>query len=106
MDRRSASASSPSGPNRDPRPLFFFQAEDGIRYLTVTGVQTCALPIYNSSLPSFSSCPSPQITLFCFFSRVCCFFRFDTKPSIFSCCKSSHSLLSLLLTLTDRKSVV
>src|SRR5256886_7235286 len=24
---------------------FFFQAEDGIRYLTVTGVQTCALPI-------------------------------------------------------------
>src|SRR5205085_6245056 len=25
--------------------FFFFQAEDGIRYLTVTGVQTCALPI-------------------------------------------------------------
>src|SRR6266567_8674724 len=24
---------------------FFFQAEDGIRCLTVTGVQTCALPI-------------------------------------------------------------
>src|SRR5688572_29252803 len=24
---------------------FFFQAEDGIRGLTVTGVQTCALPI-------------------------------------------------------------
>src|SRR2546427_4952488 len=24
----------------------FFQAEDGIRDLTVTGVQTCALPIY------------------------------------------------------------
>src|SRR2546430_9390271 len=30
--------------------FFFFQAEDGIRDLTVTGVQTCALPI--------SSCPS------------------------------------------------
>src|SRR2546430_2934431 len=29
--------------------FFFFQAEDGIRDLTVTGVQTCALPI---SLPS------------------------------------------------------
>src|SRR2546430_7619248 len=28
------------------RCLFFFQAEDGIRYLTVTGVQTCALPIF------------------------------------------------------------
>src|SRR5689334_9425758 len=25
--------------------FFFFQAEDGIRYGTVTGVQTCALPI-------------------------------------------------------------
>src|SRR2546430_375363 len=27
---------------------FFFQAEDGIRDLTVTGVQTCALPIYGT----------------------------------------------------------
>src|SRR5262249_60105482 len=26
---------------------FFFQAEDGIRDWSVTGVQTCALPIYN-----------------------------------------------------------
>src|SRR2546430_17149272 len=25
--------------------VFFFQAEDGIRDLTVTGVQTCALPV-------------------------------------------------------------
>src|SRR5204862_2814683 len=33
---------------------FFFQAEDGIRGLYVTGVQTCALPIsgYDVSLPS------------------------------------------------------
>src|SRR2546430_6298824 len=30
---------------RDAQNVFFFQAEDGIRYLTVTGVQTCALPI-------------------------------------------------------------
>src|SRR5256886_12765727 len=29
--------------------FFFFQAEDGIRDLTVTGVQTCALPILNTS---------------------------------------------------------
>src|SRR5690606_10867060 len=27
---------------------FFFQAEDGIRDFHVTGVQTCALPIYKS----------------------------------------------------------
>ena len=26
--------------------IFFFQAEDGIRDYDVTGVQTCALPIY------------------------------------------------------------
>src|SRR5690606_40881603 len=26
--------------------LFFFQAVDGIRYFHVTGVQTCALPIF------------------------------------------------------------
>src|SRR2546430_8858545 len=40
--------------------FFFFQAEDGIRDLTVTGVQTCALPILcitgmcrpDASLPS------------------------------------------------------
>src|SRR5258706_515197 len=31
---------------------FFFQAEDGIRYWSVTGVQTCALPIY---MPACSS---------------------------------------------------
>src|SRR5207249_6613574 len=28
--------------------FFFFQAEDGIRHRNVTGVQTCALPIYPS----------------------------------------------------------
>src|SRR3989475_1455040 len=31
--------------------FFFFQAEDGIRDLTVTGVQTCALPIYHRPPP-------------------------------------------------------
>src|SRR2546430_6831888 len=30
--------------------FFFFQAEDGIRDLTVTGVQTCALPILEALL--------------------------------------------------------
>src|SRR5256886_6654295 len=35
--------------------VFFFQAEDGIRDLTVTGVQTCALPISATSRPSEST---------------------------------------------------
>src|SRR2546430_10288244 len=49
--------------------VFFFQAEDGIRDLTVTGVQTCALPIWRlswrmyafaSSVVSISSMPSSE----------------------------------------------
>src|SRR2546421_9099280 len=35
-----------------PYAFFFFQAEDGIRDLIVTGVQTCALPIHTSELQS------------------------------------------------------
>src|SRR2546428_9231617 len=31
--------------------FFFFQAEDGIRDLIVTGVQTCALPISKTGSP-------------------------------------------------------
>src|SRR5476651_1559221 len=34
--------------------FFFFQAEDGIRYIGVTGVQTCALPISRSKLIEFA----------------------------------------------------
>src|SRR5207245_3822995 len=44
--------------------FFFFQAEDGIRDATVTGVQTCALPILIARLIAFligdSTCPSPS----------------------------------------------
>src|SRR6266498_4709847 len=38
------SLSSPTAPTT----CFFFQAEDGIRGADVTGVQTCALPIYDA----------------------------------------------------------
>ena len=33
--------------------FFFFQAEDGIRDYKVTGVQTCALPIYSNNIYIF-----------------------------------------------------
>src|SRR5689334_23393133 len=33
--------------------FFFFQAEDGIRDGTVTGVQTCALPIFSKNIEAF-----------------------------------------------------
>src|SRR5690349_22407346 len=42
--------------------IFFFQAEDGIRDLYVTGVQTCALPI-SRHLPQcgpYQAVPGPQ----------------------------------------------
>src|SRR5207248_8872424 len=35
--------------------FFFFQAEDGIRDRTVTGVQTCALPIFRRVKQRFAS---------------------------------------------------
>src|SRR5690554_6423470 len=37
--------------------FFFFQAEDGIRDADVTGVQTCALPIWTRSAPAPGSPP-------------------------------------------------
>src|SRR5205085_7997728 len=44
--------------------FFFFQAEDGIRDLTVTGVQTCALPISTGRLvaipPTRGTCRTTQ----------------------------------------------
>src|SRR5258708_24158545 len=39
--------------SRHPLQIFFFQAEDGIRDDLVTGVQTCALPIF--ALPANAS---------------------------------------------------
>src|SRR5699024_11580463 len=35
--------------------FFFFQAEDGIRDRNVTGVQTCALPIFHDPIPLLAS---------------------------------------------------
>src|SRR2546430_13562693 len=41
--------------------FFFFQAEDGIRDLTVTGVQTCALPILVLATPLPSGQVAPAL---------------------------------------------
>src|SRR5205809_362702 len=41
-------------------PLFFFQAEDGIRDVAVTGVQTCALPISRRLFGASSDKPHLQ----------------------------------------------
>src|SRR4030043_1725777 len=49
--------------------FFFFQAEDGIRDVAVTGVQTCALPISPSSsdlilLATLAAPPGTNVLLF------------------------------------------
>ena len=41
---------------------FFFQAEDGIRGSPVTGVQTCALPIWRCSTEMLPSIPCEDKT--------------------------------------------
>src|SRR5207245_7804709 len=43
--------------------VFFFQAEDGIRDATVTGVQTCALPILwpRSYAPNVATVPGETL---------------------------------------------
>src|SRR6266542_1027773 len=45
-----ACLSCPLGQSAHSVTVFFFQAEDGLRYATVTGVQTCALPILRQRL--------------------------------------------------------
>src|SRR5207342_413691 len=53
--------------------FFFFQAEDGIRDFHVTGVQTCALPIYCSALRVCSQYWAPviRVTRVAIQKRVC-----------------------------------
>src|SRR6266581_4713534 len=41
--------------------VFFFQAEDGIRDGRVTGVQTCALPIWNTAATAASAASESNI---------------------------------------------
>src|SRR5207245_8587552 len=45
--------------------IFFFQAEDGIRDATVTGVQTCALPIFFAATfdTGGARTPDPALTI-------------------------------------------
>src|SRR2546430_386545 len=72
--------------------FFFFQAEDGIRDLTVTGVQTCALPISAwlinmifsktaGDLP-FSSRPDLRILLFNFSLALLVSLAFSLAPAL------------------------
>src|SRR2546430_4439048 len=84
--------------------LFFFQAEDGMRDLTVTGVQTCALPILSSSLVSssdFSAASTDSLSRPSILAVSSCFIaRCNAAVSGF------EFTLSLAKSERDRKSVV
>src|SRR2546430_17469714 len=70
--------------------FFFFQAEDGIRDLTVTGVQTCALPIVwisagPESLP-LNIAPDVRLLAFTFLISLVTALLFGTLPAL----RSTH----------------
>src|SRR5258706_7055690 len=60
--------------------FFFFQAEDGIRDWSVTGVQTCALPIFIKHLKCKTSSKSTPLRLRCFikYTRVLAFEQIES----------------------------
>src|SRR5256885_11262201 len=79
--------------------FFFFQAEDGIRDYKVTGVQTCALPIWFTPMHFFhfcASCASLWLSRIC---RICMINTilsgYETAPRPFPCTSffTSHFFL-------------
>src|SRR2546429_4076778 len=74
--------------------FFFFQAEDGIRDVAVTGVQTCALPILYTVIPVYptrcallvASIPSARLAPMIE----------PSAPSAIGCCTSPLSGLPIL----------
>src|SRR2546429_4684859 len=69
--------------------FFFFQAEDGIRDVAVTGVQTCALPISRALSPSTFSWWSRR-------SRPCSCPSTPNSPATRSCLRSGLLVTSSL----------
>src|SRR3712207_4808193 len=62
--------------------MFFFQAEDGIRDIGVTGVQTCALPISGASLDERKILPvSPKVSMCWMFRR----YPLSSRETLWSC---------------------
>src|SRR5438270_3558083 len=85
--------------------FFFFQAEDGIRDLTVTGVQTCALPISHYSKSAYKCTNCGNWHLSCKSTHLC-YTSCTNLRSEEHTLNSSHSQISYaVLCLTKKKSV-
>src|SRR2546426_26113 len=87
---------------------FFFQAEDGIRDYKVTGVQTCALPIWRRlcRLGRVVARALPRLRHHADRARVQSRGRHPARPSRPAHARSAVSELLEVHDLTDRKSVV
>src|SRR5205809_3599810 len=84
--------------------FFFFQAEDGIRDVAVTGVQTCALPIcVESELMSYAPGAATSPTTYTRTVRSLCS---DTSAEISRNCVRKTRWMSCCTSPRDRKSVV
>src|SRR5690606_39848780 len=90
-------------------------AEDGIRDLHVTGVQTCALPIFNAFFNWLKSVLAAALVLQPFCSAACCMFciRFSGLGCVLRnsggvpvCCASCSIFMKNPAAPLDRKSVV
>src|SRR5206468_6057735 len=77
--------------------FFFFQAEDGIRDLIVTGVQTCALPIYTVTVAGNSGSISHS-TIVHVSVRLSPDFSVAANPSSITISQSSSGTSNLTLT--------
>src|SRR5256885_4233967 len=86
--------------------VFFFQAEDGIRDYKVTGVQTCALPIFDACCAKIR-CPegNPASSATVFSDLASCAAKLPRYSGCVSSCKTRATTRRPLES-GDRKSVV
>src|SRR5256885_8494865 len=88
--------------------FFFFQAEDGIRDYKVTGVQTCALPIFNIVTPP--AMPGVSIALGCRNSSTLALsnygFLIKARTRVASCLERTSTLCSAVYAGTDRPAII
>src|SRR5437868_1804284 len=87
---------------------FFFQAEDGIRDRNVTGVQTCALPIFKSQSGPRSAGGSPihEGTLLAGRYRVMKMLGAGGMGTVFEARREDLGNMRVAVKVLDRKSVV
>ena len=87
---------------------FFFQAEDGIRDRLVTGVQTCALPIFLFICYIITVKPYFIVYSLFLFLILILFYKTIKLIKIFLLSRTTAiaSLTIILFSLVDRKSVV